>query len=150
MPWFTKQRNKKARNTLLCLWGQNFDCSGEFQGQYWPVLAISGLFQPYWSPTDTTRCGPIMAESAQFGANPRKKKYSNAALTCRQPHWTLRPTLDSGAASSQPHPCFLDNQPQIILQHFYKIVNVTHFYWFSSKSKTNVVFLLTNNHSLHQ
>ena len=39
MLWFTKQRKKKARNTLLCLLGENFGFSDQIQGQFRPFLA---------------------------------------------------------------------------------------------------------------
>ena len=111
MPWFTKQRKKKARNTLLCLWGENFGFFGQIQGRFRP-------YRPYWSPAATTwygRYGPILAESAWFGANwsrfgtnraasvrlslvgvnPRKKKKKNSDMApmCGQPRRTPRPVL---------------------------------------------------------
>ena len=37
-----------------------------------------------------------------------------------------------------------------ILQHFYKMLMWSTFYWFSSRPTINITFSFTNNHSSHQ
>ena len=79
-----------------------------FFGRFRNVLAVSGLFRPYWPAADTTRYGrygPILAESARFGMNraasarikpsqresEKKKKKRRCGPTHGQPHRTPRP-----------------------------------------------------------
>ena len=119
MPWFTKQRKKKARNTLLCLWGENFGIFGQIQGRFRPVSSVSGLFRPYRSPASTTwygRYGPILAKSARFGMNrailariePSRHESEKKKKKKTQTRTDARATAsDAGATPTQPHPCFL-------------------------------------------
>ena len=117
MPWFTKQRNKKVRNTsevrILVILAS--------------FKADLGLFRPYKLPADTARfwlnhlgLARIEAysawielrwrESSWVGVNPKKKKL-DAASTRGQP---CRAASDAGAAPSQLHPCFLDHIQHVI------------------------------------
>ena len=41
-------------------------------------------------------------------------------------------------------------RPQTILPYFYKLLLWPIFYWFLSWPTNNIIFLFTNNHSLHQ
>ena len=41
-------------------------------------------------------------------------------------------------------------RPQTILLYFYKLLLWPIFYWFLSWPTNNIIFLFTNNHSLHQ
>ena len=131
MRWFTKQRKKKARNTLLCLGGENFGFSSQIQGRFRPVSAVSvvGRYDPIWSiQPDFGRNSsvwreskPIWHESSQVGMNPRKKKkktqtwhrHTGNRVGRRVPR---RAALDAGAAPSQPRPCFLDHNGVSALQ----------------------------------
>ena len=50
-----------------------------------PISAVSGMFRPYWSLADMTqygRYGPILVESARFGAN-RSRFGTNRAASVR-------------------------------------------------------------------
>ena len=73
-------------------------------GRYSPILAKSARFGANWSQFSANR-----AESARIREK-KKKKNSNAAPTRGQPHRTPRPTSDSSAPPSQPHPCFLGHK----------------------------------------
>ena len=103
-----------------------------------PISAISGvfrpfsgLFRPYRPPADTTRYGrygPILAESAQFGAN-QSRFGTNQAASARielsrresekkniykktQTRSDVRANAsDAGAAPLVPHLCFLACNP---------------------------------------
>ena len=62
MPWFTKQRKKKAKNTSKV---RILDVPVSFKAYF-------GLFRPYRLPANTIRYGRyglILAESARFGVN---------------------------------------------------------------------------------
>ena len=67
MLWFTKQRNKKARNTLICLWGENFRFSDQIQGKFQPFPACFGRIGCRLIRTD-------MADTAQFLPNQPESK----------------------------------------------------------------------------
>ena len=136
MPWFTKQRKKKARNTLLWFWGDNFGFSSQIQGRFQPVSAISDMFRPYQSPADRPDMAdmarfwpnqlslaqieadsawiePHRRESSRVGANLRKKKKKKNADAVRHVGNRVgrrvprRTTSDAGAAPLVPRPCFL-------------------------------------------
>ena len=82
MPWFTKQRKKKARNTLLWFWGDNFGFSSQIQGRFQPVSAISDMFRPYQSPADR----PDMADMARFWPNQLSLAQIEADSAWIEPH----------------------------------------------------------------
>ena len=79
-----KKRKKKA----------SFGFSGHIQR---PISAVSGmfrpfsgLFRPYQPPADMTRYGrygPILAESARFGANRSRFNTNRAASARIEPSW---------------------------------------------------------------
>ena len=58
---------------------------------------------------DFDRISLVRHELSWVGANPWKKKNSDAAPTRGQPCWTPHPASDSGVAPSQPRPCFIDS-----------------------------------------
>ena len=106
------------KNTLLCLDSQNKERRRQETHYYASEVGISavparfkanfGLFQPFQSPADMTRFWPnqpglarIEAESARIREKKKKKlrRGTDARAT----------TSDSGAAPSQPRPCFLDH-----------------------------------------
>ena len=74
MFWFTKQRNKKARNTLICLWGENFGFSGQIQGRFRPFPACFGRIsrRPIWP--DFGQISPVWRESKPSQRKSEKKK----------------------------------------------------------------------------
>ena len=116
MPWFTKQRKKKAKNASKV---RILDVSASFNAYF-------GLFRPYRSPTNTIWYGwydLILAESARFGTNRSRFGMNRAAPAQIEPSWResekkkkkLRrgidvraTTLNAGAAPSQSRPCFLE------------------------------------------
>ena len=82
-------------NTLLCLDSQKKERRRQVStfpaifkadfGRFWHVSAVSDLFRPYRSLADMTqygRYGPILAESARFGAN-RSRFGTNRAASVR-------------------------------------------------------------------
>ena len=98
MPCFTKQRKKKARNTLICPWGDNFGFFGHIHGRFrlvsavlvigrydltWPIRLDFGRISPVQRESK-----PIRHESSCIDANPREKKNADVAST----RWTPRPT----------------------------------------------------------
>ena len=96
MPLHSTKEKKGARSIHF-----NFVVQGRFR----PVSSVSAV-------SIASRYGPILAKSAQFGANrsqvganPKEKKKSlDVASTRRQPRWDAS---NSGAAPSQPRPYFL-------------------------------------------
>ena len=83
------------------------------------ISAVFGLFRPFRSSADTTRYGRygwILAELARFGANRAEPAWirGKKKKVAQMRHWRAgnrvshRATSDSGAAPSQPLPCFLD------------------------------------------
>ena len=126
------------KNILLCLDSQNKERRRQETLFYASEVGISavlargkvdfGLFWPFRSPADTTRYGqyglvqreskPNWHESSQVSTNLRKKKKkksSNEASTRGQPRRTpCQAASDSGAAPSQPHPCFLGKHQHIL------------------------------------
>ena len=69
-----------------------------------PHEADFGLFQRlYWPESTVSVC---------FGRNPKKKiQGANRHVRCRTPR---RDKSNAGAATLEPHPCFLDNHHQIL------------------------------------
>ena len=101
MPWFTKQRKKKARNTSkVKISAVSTSFKANF-GRFWHVLAVSVVnwYNPIWpirpnsGQISPIRCESksIWHESSHIGVNPREKKNSDAALTRRQLHRTPCP-----------------------------------------------------------
>ena len=91
-----------------------------------PISAVSGLFRPYRPSANTTRYGrygPILAESARFGANrsrfgtnqaalaqiePRRRESEKKKKKKTQTRTDARATVsDAGVAPLVPRPCFL-------------------------------------------
>ena len=80
MPWFTKQRKKKAKNASKV---RISDVSASFNAYF-------GLFRPYRSPTNTIWYGwydLILAESARFGTNRSRFGVNRAASAQIEPSW---------------------------------------------------------------
>ena len=78
MPWFKKKKKKEGKFRLFQPYSRPISA----------VSAVSGLFRPYRPPVDTTRYGwygPILAESAQFGANRSRFGTNRAALVQIEP-----------------------------------------------------------------
>ena len=128
MPWFTKERKKKA----------SLGFSGHIQGRFRPISVVSGVFRPFlacFSRIGRRLIWPDMADTAQLwlnqpgsarieadsaqielrwcessrvGMNPRKKKKKHRrGSTHGQPRRTPRPASDAGAAPLMLRPCFL-------------------------------------------
>ena len=122
MPWFTKKRKKK----------ESFGFSSHIQGRFRPFPACFGRFQLV--SADTTwngQYGPILAESARFGANRSRFGTNRVALARIEPSWResekkkknadadrrvgnrvgrrvpCRVASDAGAAPLVPYLCFL-------------------------------------------
>ena len=80
MPWFTKQRKKKARNTSeVRISAVPVSFKVDF-GRFWPVLAISvaGQYDPIlaelaWFDANWSRFGVNRATSARIRGKKKKK-----------------------------------------------------------------------------
>ena len=110
----TKKEEGKKHITMPMRWEFRL-----FQLDSRPISAVFGLFWPFRSSADTTwygRYGRILAELARFGANRaesawirgKKKKAAQTRHRRAGNRVSHRAMSDSGAAPSQPLPCFLD------------------------------------------
>ena len=100
------------KNTLLCLDSPKKERRRQVSAFPAIFKADFGRFRPVSAAGRYGRYGLILAESAQFGANPRKKKKKNADAdrrtgNCIGRRVPRRATSDAGAAPLVPRPCFL-------------------------------------------
>ena len=123
-----KKRKKNASFGFLGHIQGRFRLFPAYFGLFRPFSGLFRLYRPYRPPADMTwygRYGPILAESARFGANRswfgtnraeseriREKKKKNADAVRRAGnrigrHDPRRAESDAGAAPLVPRPCFL-------------------------------------------
>ena len=132
MPWFTKQRKKKAKNIKhkrskkifrIKLRNDRFRLFGPHSKPISDSRPISACFGRFgrrpkqldpanmaWFWPNQPGSTQIEAKLAQIEPSQReyvKKKSSDAAPMCKQPRQMPHPASDSGEAPSQPRPCFI-------------------------------------------
>ena len=174
MLWFTKQRKKKARNTLICLWGENFGFSGQIQGIFRPFPACFGhigrigrrSIRP--NIADTTRFWPVQCkskpiwhESSHYSANQaesvriwgkKKKKNSDVAPTRRQPHQMPHPTWGRvGRKCGTLLAAFVLSRLRLrfLIVVNKSLINLVYNLCNLSKKKKNLVYNLCRTHHTH-